>query len=233
MYKSGSSYGIVIVTGEKSLCYNLTRTGKHSQVDLLNDTTTMLQKRQKKGGQSAQRIGRIRQEKEDAYIKKVSEMIVETYFKNNNTECIIKGIVFAGPAQLKSKVSNHPIITQFFGNLILKVVDTSELDDSTVWDVYEKCLEEFSTSDDQELLELISEIKDLITNCSDKLLFGEKEVLYDLENCMIEKLLVSSDIDPCLMQRINELNIYECKIIESEPSKFKSIGADIVGIRFY
>ena len=233
MYKRETSFGIVLVSGERSICYKVIKCGAHTEIKVIADTSVNLQKRQRKGGQSAQRIGRIRQEKEDSYVKKVSNMVVESYMKNNKTEYSIEGIVFAGPSLLKNKVRTHSLTIQYLDSRVLKIVDTPEIQDSTVWEVYEKCLEEFATAEDKETVELIGTIKDMMINGIDKLTFGQKEMIIGLENCMLETLLISSDSNEELKKQINKLNSYDCNVIEVEPLKMHSLGVDMVGIKWY
>lgn len=233
MYKKEVCFGIVLVSGEKSICYKVFKTGKHTDIKTIADTSVNLQKRQKKGGQSAQRIGRIRQEKEEQYIKKVSNMVVQAYLEENNTRYGVEGVVFAGPSLLKNRVSTSPIIEQYFSGKVLKVLDTVEISDSLVWDVYDDCIEVFSTAEDKDTVAVIKEIKSLMEGCSEKLTFGEEESFFNLRNCMLEKIVISNSLDDELKQEITDLSEYGCSVHEVEIKTLNKLGVDIVGVKWY
>ena len=55
-----------------------------------------LPKKHGRGGQSAQRFGRIREEKRQAYVTKCCEMIQMLFITDNRPN--VKGLVFAGSA---------------------------------------------------------------------------------------------------------------------------------------
>jgi len=64
------NYGIVLISGNAYRCYLLCVGTSHREFKLLNSDTIHLQKTKKKGGQSAPRFERIRQEKKHHYTKK-------------------------------------------------------------------------------------------------------------------------------------------------------------------
>ncbi len=233
MYKEESSFGIVLISGEKSICYKIAKCGDHIDIKKIRDTSVRLQSRQKKGGQSAPRIERLRQEKEEGYIKKVSNMIVSSYMIDNNTKCAVKGLVFAGPSLLKNKVRGSNLIVQYFDKLILKVINTSEIKNTTVLDVYNRCEKEFCTSEEKESVSLRKKIQDMIEQADERLVFGYKEVVSNLQDCMLETLLMYSEIDCNQKETIYKLNTYECKIIEVNRAKFGCLEIDIIGIKWY
>ena len=233
MFTEESKYGIVLVSGNCYQFYNLTKAGNHVEITCIHDSSIKLQKKQKKGGQSAPRFERIRQEKENAYIKKISEKMVNYYLTKNNTQYTVKGLIIGGPANIKQKLLDTQKVQKMFGDIILKTETTSEINSSTVWEVYEKCLDAFASEEENESLELIKEIKEMMEIEIEKLVFGYEEIFYNLKNCMLEKLLISTDLDEEVKNKLNELNTYNCKIIESNPINFKSIGVDIIGIKWY
>ena len=230
MYLDEYKYGIVLISGSGYMFFNLIKTGSHIEIVNLLKDTIKLQKRQKKGGQSAQRIGRCREEKEHNYVKKVSEKMINTYITDNIIN--VRGIIVAGPAEMKKKVVEYSETKKFLGSKILKIVDTVEIDENVIWSIYEKCLNELATDSEKESIKLIEEIKKLMLGANDKVVFGP-EVFDNLKMCSLEKVLISSDIPLEQKEAIYKLGKYGCEIIEASPANIKSIGIDIIGIKYY
>jgi hypothetical protein len=65
--------------------------------------STIQTKKQKKGGQSAQRFGRIRQEKRGVWVQKIIESLDDAYLDKDGRPTI-KGLVLAGPSTLKQEL---------------------------------------------------------------------------------------------------------------------------------
>ena len=61
---------------------------------ILHKFSVELPKKHSKGGQSAQRFGRIRLEKRHQYLKKCAELTTQHFIKDNI--CNVKGLVLAG-----------------------------------------------------------------------------------------------------------------------------------------
>lgn len=231
MYKKDQeqSIGIFIISGNRSILYQLIKTGSHVETRVLADTKVKLQKRQKKGGQSAQRIGRIRQEKESRYIDKIIEMASSVYLKEHCTKYLISSIVLGGPAELKYSVRKHPEYIKYFDNMTVKIVDTPELNENTVHDVYEKSMYELALEKDKDTIEIIDKIKDMMRDADERLVFGQNEVFENLENCMLETILINNQQ---YTNTVNHLNTYGCKVFIIDGN----IGMDdigIVGIKWY
>lgn len=231
MYKTDleQSIGIFLISGNRSIFYQLIKTGSHIETKILADTKVKLQKRQKKGGQSAQRIGRIRQQKESRYIDKIIEMAINVYLKENCTKYLISSIVLGGPAELKYSVRKHAEYKKYFDNMTVNIVDTPELNETTIHNVYEKSSTELCTEGNKETSMVIEKIKDMMTDANEKLVFGQNEVLENLKNCMLETILIN---DKQYVDMVNHLNTYGCKVLVNT----KSIGVDdidIIGIRYY
>lgn len=227
-------YGIVLIAGNGFMFFNLIKTGSHVEIVELYDSEVKLQKKQKKGGSSAARYERIRQGKELQYVKKVSEKMTKYYMSDNKTKLTVKGLIVGGPAQLKTKVLECPETIQMFGNKIIKVVDTGEINFGVAWEVYEKCLQELATDEEKEIVKLIESIKEMMLDASDKLVYGIKEILENLNMCNLKKVLISTDLDLEIKDKIHDQSaLCGCDVIETNPHNFKSIGIDAIGIKWY
>lgn len=234
MYLDEIKYGIILIAGNGFMFYNLVKTGSHIEIVELYNSEVKLQKKHKKGGSSAARYGRIKQEKDLHYVKKVSEKMVDYYMIENKTRFTVNGIIVGGPAQMKYKVLECPETVKMLGSKIIKVVDTAEINFGVAWEVYERCLQELATDEEKDIVKLITTIKELMLNASDKLVYGIKEITENLNMCNLERILISSELDNEMKESIYDLSKKcNCEIIEANPHNSKSIGIDCIGIKWY
>nr|QBK89294.1 MAG: peptide chain release factor 1 [Mimivirus LCMiAC02] len=235
MYKISTCFGIALISGNKSICYKITLSGANVDISIIKNTSVKLQKRQKKGGQSAQRIGRIRQEKENVYVNKVVDMVVSSYMNYEKTKCNIKGIIIAGPASLKYKVVDHNKVQKYLGNKILKVINISEIKKSSGLEIYKKYSEMFIDAIDKETITVIEEVKNLIlnfnSNSSNTVIYGYENLMYNIKQ--LKYILVYSTIDNNIKQIIKKNKSKKCKIYEIKPKYQHMVIIDIIGIKWY
>ncbi len=104
------SYGVALISGQDfqpyiygiiepgSFCGQYTKAGKSLE--------TVQTKKQKKGGQSAQRFGRIHDEKRNVWIQKIVDALNKSYLDSDGRP-IVKGLVLAGPSTLKQELLSY------------------------------------------------------------------------------------------------------------------------------
>jgi peptide subunit release factor 1 (eRF1) len=235
MFKNETKIGIILISGSGYKFYVIIKTGSHLDVRCLDDGTIKLQKNQKKGGQSAQRIERIKNEKDNNYIKKVSEKAIKSFMIVDKSRANIDTIILSGPASRKKELYNNSTFKQFLGPYVSKFVNTREIDKVNPLTIYNKSLDVILNQHDKNVMKLVGDIEDLINIGSDKLIFGIDETISNMESCMIKSLLINSNLDNGLKQQINELNTYDCEILEfdSDSTETILIDYDVVGVRWY
>lgn len=229
MYKDEIIYGIALLSGKEFRCYTVNISGAHVDFKLIASDTEHLQKKQKKGGQSAPRFERIRQEKELHYVKKMTDVLVKSYMHNNHTKCIIEKLIIAGPADLKKDVVDSDLFQQYFSTKLVKVLSSTEISDNTIYDIYNQCSDIFINSQQKNSDESMEEIYELLrTNC-DKLIFGQSEVMTNLQNKTLCKLLIDEDINDSVKATLDTLSYKNLQIFEIEHDKIKEYGS-MIGI---
>lgn len=235
MYKEEEVYSIILVSGECFKIYKVLKTGSHAEFILLHSRDIKLQKHFKTGGQSSARFQRIVKSERESYVKKVVEKCVELLTKDDLP--IIKGILLAGPADFKNRVSDYPEFKRLFERVYLGVVDTSEIVEGMVNQVYENNISIFNYQRDIKVLKQLDKIKDMI--CKDnfdykKIIIGFEETQLNLEECKVKTLFITSNIDSNKNELIKKLNTYGCDINYVDHSLIiNKLGVDIVGILFY
>jgi len=102
-----TSYGVALVSGQEFEAFKLAITApgtfEGQFVKAGKSQSTVQTKKQKKGGQSAQRFGRIRQEKRGVWVQKLLESLNEAFLDKDGRPSI-KGLVLAGPSTLKQEL---------------------------------------------------------------------------------------------------------------------------------
>jgi len=231
MFKQNIKYGIAIISGSQYRCYILEITGKYINHKLLASDTVKLQKKHKKGGQSALRISRTAEEKENWYVRDVATTIVDSFMNEDNTQCNIEKIIIAGYGDIKSKVINHDHFQQYFKNKILKIVNLSEINDSSITKVYNECYELLETKENIIAKKEITLFNNLIINNSDNVSIGYDEIMADLKEKMLSKIIYTDNLSLDKLTSIKELIDYDCKLI-NVPHHMSTYG-NLVGVKWF
>lgn len=99
LYETHKQIGIVIVGGDMAEIW----IQEHTRYVRVSETSMHRQKAQKKGGQSALRISRLRTEQIDGFVNKVIDMTIRAFPVDK-----IKDIVVAGHSELFERVAAAP-----------------------------------------------------------------------------------------------------------------------------
>lgn len=95
LFEDNQRYGFIIIDGHGALLAML----QGSVQTILQNIYVDLPKKHGRGGQSSVRFARLRVEKRLAYLKKVAELITNTFITNSMAN--VEGIILAGCADLK------------------------------------------------------------------------------------------------------------------------------------
>lgn len=219
MYQDKIEYGIVMVSGKEFRIYVSSKHGSYVSHKIYCKETITLQKHQKKGGQSALRFSRTRDEKEQVYIRKILEKMVSVYEEHK-----IDHLIVAGCAGMKDLLVKESMFQQYFQKILLKCLVTNEISDATIHQIYNDNTELFLTK--QETLERKYQdiINKLMIADSDKLLFGVKEIHNGINECSIKEIVMSDTyLDDIIIKN------YECTKIIIKDTKL----SDLMAIKYY
>lgn len=115
LFEDDTKYGFVVIDGHGVLFATL----QGNVQTILQTFSVDLPKKHGRGGQSSVRFARLRVEKRQAYVKKVSEVCTSLFITNSTPN--VEGIVLAGHSDLKNELSG--IIDQRLK--VIKAVDTN------------------------------------------------------------------------------------------------------------
>lgn len=229
MFKQEEIFSILLVSGECFKIYKVIKSGSHVDFILLDSRDIRLQKHFKVGGQSAPRFQRIVKSERESYVKKVVEHLI------NSLTCdglpIIKGILLAGPADFKNRIRDDTDFKQYFDNICLGTIDTAEIDNNLVSQVYEINNSVFNSQ--QDIKKELNKIKEMMTLCDDKIMIGFEEAKIHLENCRVKKLFITNNLSNEKKDIIKKLNTYDCNIQFVDDYLINKLGVDIIGVLYY
>jgi len=182
-------FGFVIMDGNGCLFGTLHGNNK----EILYNFSVNLPKKHGRGGQSAVRFGRLRMEKRHAYLKKITELIVKFFIKNDKV--FVKGFIFAGSAEFKNKLVGADFLDQRIKKKILKVVDISyggERGFQQAIELSMGCLGDIRFVEEKQLIQ--SFFKHIAKNTG-MITFGVKETIHCMEIGAVQTLIIWENID--------------------------------------
>ncbi|KAJ1834262.1 Electron transfer flavoprotein alpha-subunit [Coemansia sp. RSA 2711] len=188
LLEDGSKFGFIIIDG-KGCLYGLLSGNTRS---ILHHFPVELPKKHGRGGQSAQRFGRIREEKRHNYVHKVAEKATQLFITDNKIN--VTGLVLAGAAELKDDLEKSDLFDPRLKSKVIHSVDVAyggENGFAQAISLSRKHLDNVKVVHEQEL---ISRFFEEIAQDTGKFVSGVEETLRALEDGAVETLIVWEDI---------------------------------------
>lgn len=209
LMETNENYGFVIIDGEQTHCYILNGANK----TFLGKIYGHIPNKHNKGGQSAPRFGRIRDEEIHSYIKKICEFIKQCFVERND----LSGLVLAGPAELKNNVSKSETLDYRLKDKIISIVDTSYggrtgLNNAILLSA--DAMNNMSISKERILVENF--MKEIAKDSS-KYCFGIQDTMYCLELGAVNELIIWEDLE--LLRVVTKEKVeytFDCTQLDSE-----------------
>lgn len=168
-----------------------TLTGNNREV--LHKFEVDLPKKHGRGGQSAARFARIREEKRHNYVRKVSEIAVKYFITNDKVN--VNGIVLAGSADFKTELGQSEMLDKRLRVSIVKEVDISYGGERGFTQAIDLSAEHLQNVKFMQEKVLISKFFDEISQDTGKYVYGIHDTLKGLENGAVETLIVWENIE--------------------------------------
>ncbi|KAJ1558151.1 Polypeptide release factor (eRF1) in translation termination [Nowakowskiella sp. JEL0078] len=181
--------------------------------------TVDLPKKHGRGGQSALRFSRLRDEKRHNYVRKVAELAVQFFITNDR--CNVEGLVMAGSADFKTELSQSDLFDPRLGTKIIKVVDVSYGGENGFNQAIELSGEVLSNVKFIQEKKLIQKYFDEISQDTGKYCFGIEDTLKALDLGAVEKLIVWENLDT-FRYILNNPQSNEQKIVHPTKDQEKS-----------
>lgn len=221
LYEKHDYYAIVLVSGKIVELYI------HSNVNtkLIRKIEMSLPNQHKTGGQSAQRFERIRNEKIGWFIKKIMECMINSFVDHGQFK--YKGLIVAGPGELKNTISDNDLFIKYFAKHLLKILTISEIKSQTINDVIGKSIDVFEHQDLDIFRKLEKQILD--PNGTDLIVFGDEAHTLFIDG-KLKELYVSGNYDQIdlILHTKNKTQIFQMK-----QKVFESKYGMLVGVKYY
>ena len=179
------TYSIVVMDGREATVATL----KGTHIQVIRKLNSLAHAKVRKGGQSAQRFERGREESIHEYVVRISEVVNDLFTKN---EFKIKGVLVGGPGPAKEGfVKGNTLNYQI---KILGVYDTGYTDEFGLQEVVEKAeelLKEQEAAKERKVIERF--MQERVRN--GLAVFGYESTAKALEAKKVDTLIVSSELE--------------------------------------
>ncbi|KAI9349282.1 peptide chain release factor eRF1/aRF1 [Zopfochytrium polystomum] len=189
LLESDSKFGFIIMDGNGTLFGTLTGNTR----DIIQKFQVDLPKKHGRGGQSALRFARLRDEKRHNYVRKVAELAVQHFITNDKVN--VSGLVLAGSADFKTELSQSDMFDPRLQAKIIKVVDVSYGGENGFNQAIELCQEVLANVKFIQEKKLIQKYFDEISQDTGKYCFGVDDTLKALDLGAVETLIVWEGLD--------------------------------------
>jgi len=177
-------FGFIIMDGSAASFYVLA--GKHRET-LFEWSKVNLPNKHHRGGQSQNRMARIREEKRGVYVNRVAELAVDHFITNDLPN--VQGLVLAGCADLKSEMASR--LDPRLKAVVLGVIDVQYNGISGFNECIEKCADLLKGSEYFQERKLISKFFEAVKT--------DEPVVYGVEETMKALLESGGAVDQLLI----------------------------------
>lgn len=184
LLESDEKFGFIVMDGNGALFGVLSGNTR----SVLHKFSVDLPKKHGRGGQSALRFARLRLEKRHNYLRKVAETATSVFIANDRPN--VTGLVLAGSAEFKSKLSTSDLFDQRLATVVVKIVDVSyggENGFNQAIELSQDCLADVKFIREKKIL---SNYFAEISKDSGKYCFGVNDTLQALDLGSVEDLIV-------------------------------------------
>ena len=184
MLQDAPMYGFIIIDGNGCLF----ATVQGDQKNIIGKFSVDLPKKHGRGGQSAQRFGRIRLEKRQAYVKKCCEQSVSHFITDE--KCNVKGLIMAGSAEFKDVLASCDSFDPRLKSNIIARIDVPYGMEQGLHHALEQAGEHLEANQLVEEQKLISEYMNIIASDNGNVSFGINETIKAMELGAADRVIV-------------------------------------------
>ncbi|KAL2859760.1 hypothetical protein BJX68DRAFT_276908 [Aspergillus pseudodeflectus] len=189
LLESDQKFGFIVMDGNGALFGTLSGNTR----EVLQKLSVDLPKKHGRGGQSALRFARLREEKRHNYVRKIAELAVQNYITNDKVN--VAGIILAGSADFKNDLNQSDMFDQRLQAKVIKVVDVSYGGENGFNQAIELSAETLSNVKFVQEKKLIGKYFEEISQDTGKVCYGVEDTLKALELGACETLIVYENLD--------------------------------------
>ncbi|CAG8504734.1 1606_t:CDS:10 [Scutellospora calospora] len=189
LLESDNKFGFIVMDGNGALFGTLSGNTR----EVIHKFQVELPKKHGRGGQSALRFARLREEKRHNYVRKVAELAVQFFITNDKVN--VTGLILAGSADFKTELSQSDMFDSRLQTKVIKLVDVSYGGENGFNQAIELAAESLANVKFIQEKKLISKYFDEISQDTGKFCFGVDDTLKGLELGAVETLIVWENLD--------------------------------------
>ncbi|KAI9488614.1 peptide chain release factor eRF1/aRF1 [Zychaea mexicana] len=189
LLESDSKFGFIVMDGNGTLFGSLAGNTR----EVIHKFQVDLPKKHGRGGQSAVRFARQREEKRHNYVRKVAELATDFFITNDKIN--VTGLVLAGSADFKTELSQSDLFDPRLASKVLRVVDVSYGGENGFNQAIQLSAESLSNVKFVQEKKLIQQYFDEISQDSGKFCYGVDDTLKALEMGAVDRLIVWENLD--------------------------------------
>lgn len=189
LLESDQKFGFIVMDGNGALFGTLSGNTR----DVVHKFSVDLPKKHGRGGQSALRFARLREEKRHNYVRKVAELAVQNFITADKVN--VAGIILAGSADFKNDLNQSDMFDQRLQAKVIKVVDVSYGGESGFNQAIDLSAETLSNVKFIQEKKLIGSYFEEISQDTGKVCYGIEDTLKALELGACETLIVFENLD--------------------------------------
>lgn len=189
LLESDSKFGFIVMDGNGTLFGTLAGNTR----EIIHKFTVDLPKKHGRGGQSALRFSRLRDEKRHNYVRKVAELAVQFFITADKVN--VAGLVLAGSADFKTELGTSDMFDMRLAAKIVKVVDVSYGGENGFNQAIELAAESLANVKFVQEKKLIQRYFDEIALDTGKFCYGVEDTMKALDLGAVETLIVWENLD--------------------------------------
>lgn len=207
--QDGTRYGFCIVDGSGADFYAVA--GNRREL-LFTLTDPSLPKKHNKGGQSAPRFGRIRDEKRDQYIKKLADRVASTFIDPETHKVNVEALIFAGCGEIKTQLAKCQELDHRIASRVVRCIDIQYDGDAGLSEAIERSSDILGELEYNTERKAISQFFRSVSDDTGLACYGAQDVFYALDAGAVDTLLLWQD-----------LPLFRYTLVSKEDSKKKEI----------
>ncbi|CAL9732622.1 eukaryotic peptide chain release factor subunit 1 [Monosporozyma unispora] len=189
LLEADDKFGFIVMDGQGTLFGLLSGNSR----TVLHKFTVDLPKKHGRGGQSAVRFARLREEKRHNYVRKVAEVAVQNFITNDKVN--VKGLVLAGSADFKTDLNKSELFDSRLAAAVVSIVDISYGGENGFNQAIELSAEALSNVKFVQEKKLLDNYFDQISQDTGKFCYGIDDTLKALDLGAVETLIVFENLD--------------------------------------
>ncbi len=187
MLQDHAKYGVILISGDEARIYSIDQ----DNFKLLMTYNPIIHGKHGRGGQSKNRFERLHEEAVAGYHKKIIEKVNSYFIINNQPN--VKGLIFAGPSQSKSKVAENEFLDYRLKKMIVKIETIAEITDTSICELIARN-QSLLSAESSEIQTQVNRFEEALQLNTGLAVYGQEETLVNLHHKLLRTLILSSDL---------------------------------------